>query len=75
MSRFTDGVSATSSWGITWRKSRRSNPSGDCVELAELAGGRMGMRHSRHPDGPALVCGRAEMVAFIRRLKDGDFEW
>lgn len=74
MSQITCGVWATLLRGATWKKSRHSNPSGDCVELAELAGGEMGVRNSRYPGGPALVCSRAEMVTFIRSVKDGEFD-
>lgn len=59
---------------VVWRKSRRSNPSGNCVELAELAGGGVAVRNSRHPSGPALVYTPAEITAFIEGAKDGDFD-
>ena len=48
-----------------WRKSKRSNPTGACVELAKLPGGRVAMRNSRHPDGPALIYTRAQMAALV----------
>lgn len=57
-----------------WRKSRRSNPSGNCVELAELDGGGVAVRNSRHPSGPALIYTPAEITAFIQGAKDGDFD-
>ena len=50
---------------LVWRKSTASNPSGNCVELAELAGGDVAVRNSRHPGGPTLVYTRAEIAAFI----------
>ena len=38
-----------------WQKSRRSNPSGNCVEVAELADGTgVAVRNSRDPNGPVL---------------------
>ena len=39
---------------VTWRKSTRSNGSGDCVEVADL-GGAVGVRDSKDHDGPVLV--------------------
>ncbi|MGH3900372.1 MAG: DUF397 domain-containing protein [Pseudonocardiaceae bacterium] len=59
--------------GVTWRKSRHSNPSGNCVELAELPAG-VAIRNSRHPSGPALVHARPEMAAFVQSVKDGTFD-
>ena len=56
-----------------WRKSRRSNPSGNCVEIAVLAGGAVAVRNSRHPDGPALVFTRSDWDAFLGGAQEGDF--
>ncbi|MGH3550830.1 MAG: DUF397 domain-containing protein [Pseudonocardiaceae bacterium] len=60
--------------GVRWTKSSHSNPSGNCVELAELACGTIAVRNSRRPGGPALLCARAEMAAFVRAVKDGQFD-
>jgi nitrogen fixation-related uncharacterized protein len=59
---------------VRWRKSRVSNPSGSCVEIAELPGGAIAMRNSRHPTGPALVYTRAEVAAFLTGVKNGEFD-
>jgi hypothetical protein len=59
---------------LVWQKSRRSNPSGNCVEMAELPDGDIAIRNSRDPHGPVLVYSRAEIEAFIGGAKDGDFD-
>lgn len=68
-----DDPARASLQGARWRKSRHSHP-GDCVEVAALPAGGIAMRNSRHPDGAALVYTRAEVDAFIRGVKDGEFD-
>ena len=60
---------------VNWQKSRLSNPSGNCVEMASLPGlDGVAVRNSRHPGGPALVYTRDEIIAFIAGAKGGDFD-
>ena len=60
--------------GLAWRKSKASNPSGACVEVAPLADGGIAVRNSRHPSGPALIYTRAEIAAFLAGAKAGEFD-
>ncbi|WP_018787136.1 DUF397 domain-containing protein [Micromonospora sp. CNB394] len=55
---------------VTWRKSTRSNGSGDCVEVADGLPGVVGLRDSKDPAGPALAFQPSSWAAFIRAVKD-----
>ncbi len=60
---------------LTWRKSGRSNASGNCVEIAKLPEGTgIAIRNSRNPDGPTLVFTNDEIAAFVDGVRDGDFD-
>ena len=74
MSRMVNGMSASQLLGVTWQKSGRSNPSGNCVEAAALPDGGVAVRNSRDPEGPALIYTPAEIEAFILGVRDGDFD-
>lgn len=69
-----NGVRASSLHQASWRKSTYSNPSGNCVESAELPAGDVAVRNSRFPDGPALIFTPAEWEAFLLGARDGDFD-
>lgn len=69
-----NGMSSELLTGAAWRKSRHSGAMGNCVEVAHLDGGRIAMRNSRDPQGPALVYTHDEIVAFLAGVKDGEFD-
>jgi hypothetical protein len=69
-----DGTNDARLDGVTWRKSRHSNPSGNCVEVAGLPDGAVAIRNSRCPAGPALLCAPAEFSAFLGGARDGEFD-
>lgn len=69
------GSTADIPWStLAWRKSLYSNPSGECVELAPLADGRVAMRNSREPDGVKLVYSRSDLANFIDQAKRGVYD-
>jgi len=72
--QFDNGMPADRLTMARWRKSQASNPSGSCVEMAELPGGTVAVRNSRDKSGPALVYPRAELAAFLLGIKNGEFD-
>ncbi|MFG2917955.1 DUF397 domain-containing protein [Kitasatospora sp. NPDC048298] len=57
-----------------WQKSRRSQQEGLCVEMRRLSDGRVAVRNSADPDGPALIFAALEIGAWVYGAKDGDFD-
>ncbi len=57
-----------------WRTSSFSNGGGECVEVALLDDGRTAVRNSNHPDAGVVLFTRAEMDAYLKAVKAGEFD-
>lgn len=56
-----------------WVKSTHSGPTGgNCVQVAIAGDGRVAVRNSRHPAGPALLFTPAQWAAFVAAAKDAE---
>ncbi|WP_067709285.1 DUF397 domain-containing protein [Nocardia yamanashiensis] len=60
--------------GAVWFKSSHSGSQGDCVEVAWLAGGVVGVRDSKDPAGPALLFTPAAWDSFTAGVAVGIFD-
>jgi hypothetical protein len=56
-----------------WRKSSFSGVN-ECVELAELEDGRIGVRNDCDPGSGVVAFTRAEIDAFVKGVKAGEFD-
>ncbi|MEV0971621.1 DUF397 domain-containing protein [Microtetraspora glauca] len=74
MTEVYNGMPSAELGDVPWRKSRHSNPNGNCVELAPLPDGSVAMRNSRHPEGPALIYSASDLLLFARAVKAGEFD-
>jgi len=61
-------------YGASWLKSSRSGANGDCVEVAGNLPNVIAVRDSKDPYGPALGFSRRQWAAFVRGVKDGEFD-
>jgi hypothetical protein len=65
-----NGMPATSLGDDGWRKPWSDN-GGSCLEAKKLPGGRIALRQSADPDGPALILEPDEIRTFVEGAKAG----
>ncbi len=58
-----------------WSKPWSDDAGGACVEAKKLHDGRVALRQSTDPDGPALVFTTHEMTRFLAGVKAGDADF
>jgi len=59
---------------VQWRTSSFSGNNGNCVEVAALPDGSVGVRDSKDPGGGVLTFTRAEIGALLRGVRAGEFD-
>ena len=59
--------------GPRWIKSSLSFSNGNCVEVASLPDGEIGVRHSKDSEGSVLRFTPDEWDAFLGRVRSGEF--
>ena len=57
-----------------WFKSTKSDATRECVEVAFLDSGLVGVRDSKNPNGPALVFAPGEWDVFTGEVQNGAFQ-
>ncbi len=60
--------------GSYWIKSSLSYANGNCVEVASLPSGEIGVRNSRDSGGPVLRFTSEEWHAFLGGVRNGEFD-
>lgn len=60
--------------GAYWKKSSQSMTNGNCVEVADLGGGHVGIRDSKDQTGPVLQFTPDEWTAFLGGVRNGEFD-
>ncbi|MEV7682268.1 DUF397 domain-containing protein [Streptomyces sp. NPDC002018] len=70
-----NGMPAADLGAEGWRKPWSGGNGGNCIEAMKLADGRVAVRQSADPDGPALIYTTNEIAAFIQGAKAGQADF
>jgi len=63
---------------VFWHTATASaNAGGQCVQAGPIddGSGRVAVRHSKHPDGTAIVFTQGEWAAFVDGVQKGEFDF
>jgi hypothetical protein len=60
--------------GSAWTKSSLSHANGNCVQIAHIEDGQVGMRDSKNATGPVLAIQPEEWRAFLDGVRNGEFD-
>src|SRR5271166_5492514 len=73
-SRTADGAQEAPGARLQWIKSSLSFSNGNCVEVASLPDGHIGVRDSKDPAGPVLRFTSGEWRTFLGGTRNGEFD-
>lgn len=71
MTDIRNGMPAEDILDARWRKPWSGSNGGACLEVAKLPDGRVAVRQSTDPEGPALVFSAEEIRVFVKGSKEG----
>lgn len=75
MERIYNGMPARDLGTQGWHKPWSGPNGGACVEVLKLHDGRVAVRQSTDPDGPALIYTAEEITRFIQGTKSGQADF
>ncbi|MFG3661804.1 DUF397 domain-containing protein [Streptomyces sp. NPDC047706] len=70
-----NGIPAPELGAQGWSKPWSDDAGGACVEVLKLADGRVAVRQSTDPEGPALVFTPLEVSSFLTGVKSGEADF
>jgi hypothetical protein len=70
-----NGMPAVDLGSDAWRKPWSSPNGGACLEAKKLPDGRVALRQSTDPEGPALILDPSEIKAFVAGAKTGQADF
>ncbi|MET8825736.1 DUF397 domain-containing protein [Streptomyces sp. NPDC004610] len=62
-----------STLGVQWQRATATGGNGNCFEFAPVDG-KVAVRHSKAPHGPALLFTTTELAAMLDGARNGEFD-